>query len=339
MSNLLKNKVQILVLVIIVLLLMSMFGCSSSTAPTKQDEQTKQEKQIEKYSLDFMAGEPSGDLYPLAVRLVNNWEKHIPQIDTISVLPGAGLACVMGVEEGKAEMGLPTGLGLQDGYAGREPFTSKTEDVFLLASVMPRHVQFMVNKDGGINSIQDLVGKRLGVGPRGGTPETTSRVIFEALGVDINKVEIVHAGFADLVEEFKNGRIDAIHLVTSMPYALFVDAAMARDVSFIGFTPGEVEAIRKLRPALVPSILKGGGYRGVDQDIPTLATTISIAVHRSMPEDLIYEMTKVLVENFDFVKEVNPAMKDVIPEDLAVDLGVPFHPGALKYYQEKGWIK
>jgi TRAP transporter TAXI family solute receptor len=82
-----------------------------------------------------------------------------------------------------------------------------------------------------------------------------------------------------------------------------------------------------------------GSVKGVDQDIPTFAFTTGIAVDPELDEELVYQMTKALVENWSDMGLVMESLKKVSPEQLATKLGADFHPGAAKYYKERGWIQ
>ena len=92
-------------------------------------------------------------------------------------------------------------------------------------------------------------------------------------------------------------------------------------------------------PGIVPYTVPAGSVRGVDQDIPTFAFTTGIAVDPELDEELVYQMTKNLVENWSDMGLVMESLKKISPEQLAVPLGADFHPGAARYYQERGWIQ
>ena len=123
------------------------------------------------------------------------------------------------------------------------------------------------------------------------------------------------------------------------PYPPLLDLMTMRGVKLLVLSNKVIQNLSKRNRGITPSKIVAGTYASIKEDVPTIDIPTTLIAHKDLSEDFVYEVTKALVntfperqQNFDFLKKVKP-------EELAMDVGIPFHPGALKYYKERGWIK
>ena len=181
-------------------------------------------------TLRMMTGPQGGLWVPLGGALKNVWEKSVPGL-SVQTLPGAGIANMRAIDEGKAEIGFGNSISTVDGVNGAEPFPRKTTNVCQLASLYPQYFQVVVNADSGVNSIKDFRGKGLAVQTRGNTAEMITRQILQVHGL---KYEDTKANFlpsyTDAAALMKDGQAQVFTLGTTIPSSAIMDLASSRPV-------------------------------------------------------------------------------------------------------------
>ncbi|GIL01905.1 MAG: hypothetical protein BroJett030_18040 [Alphaproteobacteria bacterium] len=239
------------------------------------------------------------------------------------------------VQTGDHQLGLVTMGPAFDAWEGRSELAPGLEhrDVRALFPMYQTPFQVIVLRSSGIKSVSDLNGKRVSVGPAGGTPGTYWPQFMEALGV---KANISNAGAADAAGQLKDGLIDAFAFAAGVPISAFAQLAVENDVVMFGFTPEEQAKVLEAYPAMAPYTIAAGTYQGHDYDQPTVALWNFAIAHKSVPESLAYEITKLVLENHDRMVQIHAAASETLLENWDKNTFMPFHPGAVRYLEEKG---
>jgi uncharacterized protein len=185
----------------------------------------------------------------------------------------------------------------------------------------------------GIESVSDLDGRRVSVGPAGGTPGTYWPRFFEALGLNVN---VSYAGAADAAGQLQDGLIDAFAFAAGVPIAAFSQLAVEANVVMFGLTEEEREAVLAAEPAMAEFTIEAGVYPGHDYEQPTVALWNFAIAHEDMPESLAYEITKLVMENNERMMQIHSTAEETLPENVQYNDWLPFHPGAIRYFEEIG---
>ena len=283
-----------------------------------------------------MTGPQGGVWVPLGGALKNMWEKASPGLQ-VQLLPGAGIANVRGVDEGKADVGFGNSITSVDGVNGRAPFPQKVTKACQLANLYPQYFQVVALADSGINSIADLKGKSIAVQPKGNTAELISQEILKAVGLSYQsaKVSFVNS-YTDAAALLKDGHAQVFTLGTTVPASSVMDVAAGRDIKLIPVTDAIVGELRKTNRGYLKGAIKAGTYPKQDQEVPVIIYSTHLVVACSLPEQQVYQMAKAMAANVADMAAINKAMTGLTPKMMAEDIGVPFHPGAVKYYKEVG---
>ncbi|MEW6666765.1 MAG: TAXI family TRAP transporter solute-binding subunit [Thermodesulfobacteriota bacterium] len=292
-----------------------------------------------KVDLKMMTGPMGGSWYPLGGAIAELIQKEIPGT-SVSVQPGAGIANVMAVQEGKTDIGFGNTSSSVDGVAGRPPFKSPTKDAMQLANLYPQYFQMVVLDDSGIKTVADLKGKAICPGPKGQTGELLSQQVLQVYGLsykDMSKVN--HVSYSDAVALMKDGHAHAFLPGTTIPASSILDLATNKKIRLLPLPDDKIKALQKLNTGYLKRVIPKGTYPGVKTDTPGVGYFTHLVISAKLPADLVYKITKILCTNVDRMAQVVKDMQGVKPADLALDIGVPFHPGALKYYKEIGAIK
>jgi TRAP transporter TAXI family solute receptor len=290
----------------------------------------------QKFDLKMMTGPMGGSWYPLGGAIGDSLQKDIPGV-TLAVSPGGGVGNVEAIELGKCEIGFSNSSSGVDGVYGREPFKQKMQNMRQLANLYPQYFQIVVLEDAGIKTVTDLKGKSISPGPKGHTGEFAARQVLEIYGLsykDMSKVH--HVQYSDTVSLMKDGHCDAWLLCTTIPASSIMDIASTRKIRLLSLPEDKIKAMQKLNAGYIRRDIPKGTYQGVNYDVYGFGFFTHLIISAKLPDDLVYKITKSLVKNLPRYGDVVKDMKGVTPKDLALDIGIPFHPGALKYFKEIG---
>jgi TRAP transporter TAXI family solute receptor len=261
------------------------------------------------------------------------WEKAVPGLNVTS-MPGAGIANVRGIEEGKTEVGFGNSISTVDGVLGNPPFNKPHKKVCNIASLYPQYFQAVVPANAGINSIKDLKGKQIATQPRGNTAEIITQHILKVNGLSYNDVKPSFISYTDAVEQMKDNNVQAFTLGTTVPSGAVMDLASARDIKLLDLSDS-LEAMRKINPGYTLVTVPKGTYPKQDHDVKVIGYATHIVAACDLPEETVYKMTKAMADNVASMAATNKAIEGLTPQKMAEDIGVLFHPGAAKFYKEQ----
>ena len=289
--------------------------------------------------LRIMTGPQGGSWYPLGGAIAEILKKEIPGT-TGSVLPGAGIINIQGTETGQTEIGFGNAVSTADAIAGREPFKSPAKNVRQLATLYMQYFQIVVLDDAKIGSVADLKGKSIAVQPRGNTGEQMTRELLQIYGLSYKDMaKVSHVSYNDAVALMKDGHAQAFTLITTVPAASILDLASSRKIRMLTLPDDKFKELQKINSGYARREIPKGIYPGVDYDVRQFGTYTHLMIRADLPEDLVYGITKALAKNADDLGAVVKDVKGLTVKEMALDVGVPYHPGALKFYKEAGALK
>ena len=294
------------------------------------------ETSAQKFDLKLMTGPMGGAWYPLGGAISDAIQKSIPGV-TLSVMPGGGIGNVEALETGKCDIGFANSCSAVDGLFGRAPFKKKMENMRQLANLYPQYFQMAVPEDSGIKSVADMKGKVLACDRKGLTGEQLSELVLKVYGLsykDLAKVN--HVSYSDGVSLMKDGHAQAFFLITTIPSSSIIDLAADRKIRLLSLPEDKIKDLQKINSGFLKRVIPKGTYPGVDYEVQGVGAFTHLIISAKLPDDLVYRITKVIAANTSRFADVVKDMKGVTPKELAFDVGVPYHPGALKYYKEIG---
>jgi hypothetical protein len=284
--------------------------------------------------IKLMTGPQGGVWVPLGGQLKDMWEKAVPGLNVQS-LPGAGIANVRSVDEGKADVGFGNSISTVDGLKGVAPFPKAVTNVCNVATLYPQYYQVVVRADSGVNSVKDLKGKGVTTQPRGNTGELITAQLLKVNGLSYNDVKMSFVSYTDSVTQVQDGHAVAFTLGTTIPSGAVMDLAAAREVKLLDLSD-QLDEMRKLNPGYTLVNVPKGTYPKQDKDVKVIGYATHIVASCKLPEDTVYAMTKAMAQNIPSMVAVNKSIGGLTAKAMAEDIGVPFHPGAAKYYKEAG---
>ena len=282
----------------------------------------------------LMTGPQGGSWYPLGGAIANIADKHGIGVQ---VLPGAGIANVLAVSLGRADLGFGNSISTVDGVAGRPPFEAVAENVCNVATLYPQYFQIVVNADSGIESIDDARGKSIAIQPVGNTAEAISAQLFEVHGMtydDMSRVSFV--SYTDAVSLMKDSNAQMFTLGTTVPASAVMDLASARSIKLLELPDDKFEAMRELNPGYSKLTIAAGSYPGQDADVDVIGYATHVIARCDLDEDVVYQILEGMVEDMEDLVSIVRVMSDTTLEVMATDTGVPLHPGAERFYRDHG---
>jgi len=285
--------------------------------------------------INILTGGTSGVYYPLGVALEKLYA-DIPNARPSVQATKASIENINLINSGRGEIAFTLGDSLRDAWEGNAEagFKSKLENLSTLAAIYPNYVQIVASKESGIKTLADLKGKRLSVGaPKSGT-ELNARTILAAAGLtydDLGKIE--YLPFAESVELMKNRQLDATLQSAGLGVASLRDLANSVDINVVE-VPAEV--VEKIGAPYAVNTIPAGTYNGQDKDVSTASVINYLIVRPDLDEELVYQMTKRLFENLDQLAAAHSAARMIKLDASTIVSPTPIHPGAMRYYKEKG---
>jgi len=206
-----------------------------------------------------------------------------------------------------------------------------------IATMAPNVAFFITPESTGIESFEDLKGKRVVVGPAGSGMEAFIRPILEEHGVTYDDFTPLYQGQAGAVELLQDGAADAAFLGGAVPTASIVQATATRPINFIPFEPEVRERLIEKYEFFKPHTIAAGTYKGQEEDYPCLNVgSMHLITDAEEEEAFVYWLTKSIYEASDKIAQTHKAGNSLNAANVVVDTGTPFHPGAIRYYKEIG---
>lgn len=289
--------------------------------------------------INVLTGGTSGVYYPLGVALSQIYGKALPDAKSSVQATKASAENLNLLQAGRGEVGFSLGDAVAEAWKGNEEagFKAPLKKLRTLAAIYPNYIQIVANAESGIKTLADLKGKRIAVGaPKSGT-ELNARAILAAAGLkyaDLGKTE--YLPFAESVDLMKNRQLDATLQSAGLGVASIRDLSTSVDVTVVAVDKATVD---KIGAPYLAVVIPANTYQGQTADVPTAAVGNFLVTHAGVPDEVVYQMTKLTYENLDRLANAHAAAKGIKVEDAIKGMPLPLHPGAEKYFREKGLIK
>jgi TRAP transporter TAXI family solute receptor len=289
--------------------------------------------------INVLTGGTSGVYYPLGVALSDIYGKDIEGARAQVQATKASVENLNLLQQGKGEIAFALGDSVKLAWEGNKEagYPGKLDKLRGIAAIYPNYIQIVASADSGIKTLADLKGKSLSVGAPASGTELNARAIFEAAGMkyeDLGKVE--YLPFAESVELIKNRQLDATLQSAGLGVASIRDLSTSQKINVVAVPKADVE---KIGAPYISVVIPANTYDGQAEDVETAAVGNFLISHDGVSEETAYQMTKLLFENLDKLTAAHAAAKAIDATKALDGMPVPLHPGAERYYKEKGLLK
>jgi len=321
-----KSSLKILALAMV---LLALAGTATFAAPIKQ--------------ITMGTAGVSGSNYPTGIAMSQLWNQNIPSIKAVAIATNGSPHNIDLLRTNDADVAMCRSLEAYRATAGVAPYPEKMPWLRALTGGLFSDVfQIVALKNSGIKSVADFKGKRIAVGPIGSGGEVDARETLAAYGLTYKDMKVNYVEYTQGIEMLDDGQVDAAILGLALGAAGMTELMLGNKVNMIPITDEALVNLRKANPNYSRRNIPAKTYPNQDQPVPTVGTPPDIIIVRAeMDAALVYNMTKVLYENQATLNTVTALMRQfgpalVLPDDQML---VPYHPGARKYFVEKGWLK
>ncbi len=288
--------------------------------------------------ISIATGGTAGTYYPIGGAIASAVTKG-PDIQATAETGNASVANINLISKEEIEVAFVQNDIAFWAYNGTQMFKTPLKNVRAVAALYPEHVQLILDSKSGIKSVGDLKGKRIGVGAPGSGVEGDAQAILGVAGLTYDDMKVDFLDFAATTNRFKDNQIDAGLVVAGYPTASVMDLAMTKDITLMDFDKAFLAKLTKEHPYLVPSVIPANTYNKITKDVNTPAVMAILVTYEKMPEDVIYTFTKAMYDNLADIQASHAQGKEITLQGALEGLTVPLHPGAAKYFKEKGLIK
>lgn len=286
--------------------------------------------------INILTGGTSGVYYPMGVGMSKLFGEKITGARPSVQATKASVENLNLLQQGKGEIAFTLGDSVISAWKGEVDagFPAPLKKLRGIAAIYPNYIQIVASKESGIKTLADLKGKRLSVGaPKSGT-ELNARAILSAAGLsykDLGKVE--YLPFGDSVELMKNRQLDATLQSAGLGVASIRDLSTSVEIVMVEVPPTLID---KAGPPFIQGAIPPNTYTGQTTPISTAAVMNYLVTHEGMSEKAVYEMTKAIFENLPTIAAAHAAGRSIKVENAMDGMAIPVHPGAAKYFAEKG---
>jgi TRAP transporter TAXI family solute receptor len=290
--------------------------------------------------LSIATGGTGGVFYPYGGGLAQVLSAKLPGVQATAEVTAASVDNLKFLKQGTSDIAFTMADMAQDGAAGRDSFADfGPVPVRALAVLYPGYMHLVVRGDGGIATVADLKGKVVSTGPPGAGSAVFANRILATAGLDpARDIRPHNLSVAQAVDAMKDGKLDAFFWVGGVPTAAVLDLMHSPGV------PARILPLDSVLPALrrahgetlyYQTLIPKAAY-SLSEDIPVVAVANLLVVSESMPESLAHDITRVLFEEQPTLATIHPQARELSIDTATKGATIPFHPGAIRYYRERG---
>ncbi|MGI6129397.1 MAG: TAXI family TRAP transporter solute-binding subunit [bacterium] len=325
------KRIMIILLAFTVIFLL--VGCGSSD--TSQDPQTPPSQSgQERARLLLGTSSVGGTYYALGGGWAKVMNDNIDDVEVSVEVTGGPNTNIQLIEQGDMELGFATTWLAGEAFTGTgwaegQKYTEFRSMFPMYSSVL--HIYAL--KSSGIDSIYDLAGRNVSVGAPGATSDLAGRAVLEALGIVPNNIASLPSDAQ--INSLKDGTIDACFTITGLPGPFMLDLETTHEVQFIPLEQEDIDKILEAYPFWAQGVIPDKTYKHQTGDVPVLTFWNMCICDKDLDPNLVYDLVKATFDNHDDLVAVDATAKGISAENAAA-CTAPFHPGALKYFQEVG---
>ena len=254
---------------------------------------------------------------------------------------GGSIDNINAIMNGDRQLGVAQSDWQYHAYNGTSKFEgNKFDKLRAVFSVHGEPFTVVARSDAGIDSFEDLKGKRVNIGNPGSGQRATMDVVLEAMGWTLGDFALAsELKAAEQAGALGDNKIDAMIYTVGHPAGAIQEATTTTDAKLIPVDNAAIDKLVAENPYYAKAMIPGGMYKGTDKDVTTFGVKATFVTSADVPDDVIYQVVKTVFDNFDRFKKLHPAFENLNEKDMiSGGLSAPLHEGAKKYYKERGWM-
>lgn len=321
-----------IVLIALTALFMLLVGCGGKTEEKKEVAAFDRSKEF----VTIATGPTSGIYFPIGGAFAEALKSA--GYSTSSQATGASAENISMISKGEAELAIAMQDSVMQAYEGFGAYEGKANpELKALMRLWPNYVQLVTLKKSGINSVADLKGKRVGVGAANSGVELNARMIYEAYGMTYADSKVDYLSYGEAIDQMKNGQCDAAFVTSGLPNGTIMELATSYDMQIVPIDGAGRDSLIEKYPFFSKTIVPANTYNNTS-DVESVFVYNIMLVNDKLSEEMVYDMISVIFDNIATVKASHNAANKNIDLSFGVeDVKIPLHPGAAKFWKEKGF--
>jgi TRAP transporter TAXI family solute receptor len=285
-------------------------------------------------------GGTGGVYFPYGGGLARIITAKMPNTEMTAEVTGGSVDNMKLISNGDADLGMTTADSAFDAFNGTDVYKDTGKiPACAIASLYQSYIHIISLTDSNIKTVQDMKGKRVSIGSAGSSTEGAADRILEVAGLDPRRdITRDNLGVAESVAALKDRKIEAMFWIGGLPTAAVTDLVTTPGMRAT-FIPGQpyIQPLNaKFGPLYTPFALPRATYAGLESDVPGIGIANILFVNANMNEEMVGTILKTIFDNLAEVSQIHPEAKSLTLKDAATPTSIPFHPGAIKFYQERG---
>jgi TRAP transporter TAXI family solute receptor len=291
----------------------------------------------EEYLISIGAAGTGGTTYPMNAGIAEVLARDIPEVKNATVqVTGGSFENVRLLERGYIQLATASAVASHDSFHAKGRFKNPIEVVRSLAWAHGSQVHVVSLQTSGIQTWDDLKGKRISIGPPGSQSAGNMLKLFDVLGTSESEYNVEYLSYTEGVNALKDRRVDATVVSAGFPVASIQDLSTTHKTHIMEWSDELMDKFLAKYPIYTKGVIPGGTYQNVDKDVQVLVSNVTWITSSEVPEDLVYNMIKTVYDNIDWLSENIHHKFKMWNFDPSIQRIAPLHPGAEKFYREIG---
>ncbi len=311
----------------------------ATTTPSTVAKATDVPPLSKEYTLSLATSGTDESYYGYGKALASVWSANLKGVRVTAETAGASVAGLRSLGANQVDMALTQSDIADYAYNGKEMFQNKITNFRAVAVLYPQLVQWVV-KAGAIDSVDGMKGSQIAVGPAGSGSEANTHQILAADGLAYKDLTAaLFLSSPEAVDAFESQQINGFCLTDGVPSPAIVHAANSMKIGFLPISGDLAQKVTTTYKDFSLASIPAGSYKGVTTPVDTVAVQAILVVRQDLDNDLVYWLTRTLVEKQAELAQANPLGKAFSKETAIKNLPIPLHPGAARYYKDIGLLK
>lgn len=291
--------------------------------------------------MTFGTADTGGSMYPAGAAVSQVWTNNVEGVKCNTQTSTGSFQNCQDVSTGEVDVAVATSDVVLNAYNGTGKFADigKLDNLRVIGAVYTSVLSGVALKSSGLTYINELLGKRVAVGPAASATENATLAAFGAMGIDSSNTSLENLGLGDGADSVGDGILDAAFGFAGLPIGGQLNLAATKEIQVLDMTQEEIDKVLAGNAAYIQTKIPAGTYTGQDNDANTFGVKCLIIVTADMDADLVYDLCKAMNEHTEELAAGNALLKDMTdPSFLCTQMPIPLHDGAQKYYSEQGLI-
>jgi len=324
--------------ILISLIMVSFIGCSSDSEANRPQGEAP-------LNITIIGASSSGTLFMVLSAISECINMTYPG-SKVTIVPGSTGANPIRINNNEGDVSVSNSVQAYAAMHGNDPFTEEHSNIAAIAALYPSVLQIAFDKKIGIISLEEFLNKkmklRISIGQPGSNTELMFKQILSEYGLTLDDIsnwggEIIYQNIDNSAQMLADGTIDGALFATLVPVPNLLEASTAKDFEFLSIDQKIIDKMiekYKYQSATIPA----GSYPSQQAEIQTIACTTFIFVPKDSSDENAYKIARSINENLDYLHDVHANLSGLTSEELVLNMNIPLHPGAEKYYREQGII-